>query len=203
MGPAHSPAITTKGDTMSTHPAVREWTYAEFARLPDDGNRYEVIAGELYVTPPPDWSHQEASARFNWRLRGFATEQHALGLVLYAPLAVIFADGDYLEPDIVFLRADHMHYRTKRGIEGPPDLVVEVLSPSTAMRDRGIKRERYALYGVPEYWVIDADRGRVEVYRLQEDADRPAVVTDTLRWQPLEDGPELELNVAVLLAGLD
>ena len=78
---------------MATHPAVREWTYAEFARLPDDGNRYEVIAGELYVTPAPDTSHQEASARIFTELRLFATREHKLGEVLYAPVDVLTLVG--------------------------------------------------------------------------------------------------------------
>lgn len=188
---------------MSTHPAVREWTYAEFARLPDDGKRYEVIAGELYVTPAPGSIHQIVHARFFTELRVFATNQHKLGEVLSAPLDVLFAEGDYLQPDILFVRAEHRAFQTRRGIEGPPDLVVEVLSPTSALRDRSLKRERYALYGVPEYWVIDADRKRVEVYRLQEDADRPEVVEDTLRWTPVPGGPVLELNVAELLANVE
>jgi Uma2 family endonuclease len=188
---------------MSTQPAVRGWTYEEFARLPDDGNRYEVIAGELHVTPPPETPHQEASARFFMELRGFATKQHSLGLVLYAPVAVLFGEGDYLEPDIVFLRNDHGEFRTRRGIEGPPDLVVEVLSRSTARQDRGIKRERYAAYGVPEYWIVDPDRGTVEVYHLQEGAGRATIVRDRLRWQPVPAGPVLELDVRELLSGLD
>jgi Uma2 family endonuclease len=188
---------------MSTQSAaVRGWTYEEFARLPDDGNRYEVIAGDVYVTPPPDTSHQEASARLFMELRDFATRKHGLGQVLYAPVAVVLSDGDYVEPDIVFLRSDHAHYRTRRAIEGPPDLVVEILSPTTSRRDRGLKRERYARFGVREYWIVDADRRRVEVYRLWDDADTPMIVADRLAWQPLEDGPVLELNVAELLADL-
>jgi Uma2 family endonuclease len=189
---------------MSTQSAAaRAWTFEEFARLPDDGNRYEVIAGELYVTPPPDITHQEASARFNWLLRGFATEQHALGRVWYAPLAVMLGDGDYLEPDIVFLLKEHEHYRTRRAIEGPPDLVVEILSPTTARQDRGIKRQRYAHFGVTEYWIVDTDRRRVEVYRLQEDPDHARLVADRLTWRPVEGGPVLEIDVAALLADLD
>lgn len=90
---------------------------------------------------------------------------------------------------------------------GGPDpfarLVVEVLSKFTETRDRGIKRECYARYGVPEYWIIDADRRRVEVYRLQEDPDRATVVTAGLTWQPMEGGPVLELDVAELLANLE
>ena len=188
---------------MATHPAVREWTYAEFARLPDDGNRYEVIAGELYVTPPPETPHQVVSGRLHLELASFAMKQHQLGEVLYSPLAVLFGEGDYMEPDLVFLRNEHKHYRTRRAIEGPPDLVIEILSPSTTRQDRGIKRERYAHYGVSEYWIIDADRRRVEVYRLQEDADRPTIVTDRLAWRPVEGGPVLELDVRELLTNLE
>jgi Uma2 family endonuclease len=188
---------------MSTHPAVREWTYAEFARLPDDGNRYEVIAGELCVTPPPETPHQVASGRFFIELSLFATREHTLGEVLYAPVAVLLGEGDYLEPDIVFLLNEHKHYRTRRGIEGPPDLVIEILSPSTARQDRGVKRERYAHYGVSEYWIIDADRRRVEVYRLQEDPTRAIIMADLLRWQPVKGGPVLELDVRELLTNLE
>lgn len=189
---------------MATQTAPAQgWTYEEFARLPDDGSRYEVIAGELYVTPAPGKVHQVVSARFSWQLRGFATEQHRLGEVLYAPIDVLFAEGDYLQPDIVFLRADHEHYWTKRGIEGPPDLVVEVLSPSTARQDRILKRERYARFGVPEYWIVDPRLRRVEVYRLQEGTDQPAIVSGRLEWRPVAGGPVLELDEAELLRNLD
>ncbi|HEX6042378.1 Uma2 family endonuclease [Longimicrobium sp.] len=189
---------------MSTQSAaVRDWTYDDFARLPDDGNRYEVIAGELFVTPPPDTPHQEASARFFMEMRDFATRKHGLGLVLYAPVAVVLGDGDYVEPDIVFLRREHEHYRTRRAIEGPPDLVVEILSPATARQDRGVKRQRYAQFGVAEYWIVDTDRRRVEVYRLREDPDHARLVADRLTWSPVPGGPVLELNVVELLADLD
>ncbi|HEX6912032.1 MAG TPA: Uma2 family endonuclease [Longimicrobium sp.] len=189
---------------MSTRSAaVRGWTYEEFARLPDDGNRYEVIAGDVYVTPAPGSIHQKVSARFFTELRVFATNQHRLGEVLYAPLDVILDEAaDYVQPDVVFLRRERGYLLTRRGIEGPPDLVVEILSPTTALQDRGIKRLRYAHFGVPEYWIVDTERHRVEVYRLQDDADDPILVTDRLRWQPVEGGPVLELNVAELLSDL-
>ena len=189
---------------MSTRSApVRGWTYEEFARLPDDGNRYEVIDGELFVTPAPSSIHQRVSARLGTELRVFATNQHRLGEVLYAPLDVILGEADYVQPDIIFLRKERGTLLTKRGIEGPPDLVVEILSPTTAIRDRTIKRERYARHGVPEYWIVDTVARRVEVYHLHEDADSPRIVTDLLRWQPVEGGPVLELDVAELLADLE
>jgi Uma2 family endonuclease len=188
---------------MSTQSPVRGWTYEEFARLPDDGNRYEVIAGDLYVTPAPGSIHQKVSARFFMELRVFATNQHKLGEVLYAPLDVIFEDGDYVQPDLVFLRRERSELLTERGIEGPPDLVIEILSPATARQDRGIKRDRYAHFGVPEYWIVDTERRRVEVYRLADAVEDPIIVADRLTWQPVAGGPVLELNVAELLADLE
>ena len=185
---------------MATHPARRGWSYAEFARLPDDGNRYEVIGGELYVTPGPRRVHQEVAARLQFELRGFATVQQRLGPVL-GPLDVIFAEGDYLAPDLMFIREDHLGYETERGFEGPPDLVVEVLSPTTALRDRTIKRERYAAYGVPEYWIVDVEARRVEVYRPGDEG--PSIHTERLAWHPVEGGPVLELDLGELFADLD
>lgn len=185
---------------MATHPAVREWTYAEFARLPDDGNRYEVIAGELYVTPSPDRSHQKVSSRLNAMFLVFCEEQGA-GDVYQAPFDVIFGEGDYLEPDLVFVREDRVDEVIRdHGIVGTPDLIVEILSDSTERRDRGIKRERYAAYGVPEYWIIDTDAKHVEVYRLTGgELRRVAVEDDVLRYRPTPGMPQLVIDVPHLL----
>jgi Uma2 family endonuclease len=90
----------------------------------------------------------------------------------------------------------------RRGIEGAPDLVVEVLSRSTAARDRGIKRERYALFGVTEYWVVDSTRKQIEVHRLAESPDEPRIVTDTLVWRPAPGAPALEISLAALFRDL-
>ena len=183
---------------MSTQPAVRRWTYDEFARLPNDGNRYEVIGGELYVTPAPTPLHQKIVTRLIAALDGFC-DTHGLGEV-FAPIDVLFGEGDYLTPDLVFVALDRMAIVSDRAAEAAPDLVVEVLSPTTAMRDRGIKRERYARFGVIEYWIVDIQRSRVERYMLQNEPDRPAeMATDTLDWQPVAGGPVLTLNVPDLL----
>lgn len=185
---------------MATHPARRGWSYAEFARLPDDGNRYEVIGGELYVTPSPRLDHQDIVGALVVRLRPFVDE-HGLGKVYAGPVDVLFAKGDYLAPDLVFLASHHFGFRTQRGIEGPPDLVVEVLSPGTAVRDRTLKRQRYALYGVPEYWTVDVDRRRVEIYRPLD--EQPAVLDTFLCWQPVQNGPVLEIDLVALFRELD
>jgi Uma2 family endonuclease len=181
---------------MATKPAFQHWTYAEFERLPqDDGNRYEVIAAELVVSPGPRPRHQRAVGRLMSALDVF-TQEHALGEVYPGPIDVLLSDADYLEPDLVFVRRERAGIVSERAIESAPDLVVEVISPSTALRDRGIKRERYALFGVPLYWVVDVDLRQVEVYRLAESPYEPVeIATDTLVWQPVEDGPSLTLSV--------
>src|SRR3712207_8553071 len=90
---------------MSTQSAVRGWTYEEFARLPDDGNRYEVIAGDLYVTPAPGSIHQRVSVRLSALFESFCEEQGA-GTAYHAPYDLILGEGDYVEPDLVFARRD-------------------------------------------------------------------------------------------------
>lgn len=188
---------------MATPRDRSRWSYAEFARLPsDDGNRYEVIAGELHVTPAPRPLHQRVVTRLARLLDEFV-EGHELGWVLTGPVDVLFAEGDYVEPDLVFVRRERRGVISDRGLEAAPDLIVEVASESTAPRDRGLKRERYAHFGVPEYWVADPDAGRIEVFRPQESGGRPRVVTGTLTWRPVPGGPTLEIPVAEALRGIE
>jgi Uma2 family endonuclease len=182
---------------MATNPARRGWSYAEFARLPDDGNRYEIIDGEVHVTPAPRSQHQQIIATLTALMLNFAWE-HDLGWVLTGPINVFFGPGDYLEPDLIFVRHERAGIISERGVEAAPDLVVEVLSDSTAFRDRGIKRERYAHFGVAEYWIVDERNRRVEVFRI---AEPPVIVTDELTWQPIPAGPELRMSVSRLLRG--
>lgn len=187
---------------MATQPApVHRWTYEELRALPDDGNRYEVIAGDLYMTPTPRSAHQRVAFRLGHLIESYIEANHLGGWVSLA-VDVLFAEGDYLEPDLVYVREDRLDIVTKRGVEGAPDLVVEVLSESTAARDRGIKRQRYAWFGVPEYWVVDIDAEQVEVYRLGEDPARPRIEREILKWQPVADGPMMEISVQKLMADL-
>ncbi|HUH11744.1 MAG TPA: Uma2 family endonuclease [Longimicrobiales bacterium] len=188
---------------MATPPTTSGWSYSEFARLPsDDGNRYEVIEGELYVTPSPRSLHQAAVTALTGTLGAFV-EEHGLGWVLAGPIDVLFAEGDYLAPDLVFVRRERRGIISDRGLEGAPDLVVEVLSESTAGRDRVLKRRRYAHFGVPEYWVADPDAKLIEVYRLGRGAEAPEVCREELRWRPVVDGPELVLTVPDVLRGFE
>lgn len=178
------------------------WTYAEFARLPSEGStRHEVIAGELVVTPAPPLRHQRVVRDLIMLLHPFVRE-HGLGELYPGPVDVLFGEGDYLEPDIVFVRTDHRQYLTDRGVEGPPDLIIEILSPSTADRDRGLKLERYRTFAVPEYWVVDPDARSIEVWRLAAGAREPEFFgpTDPLRWQPGPGEAVLDFVVGEVLA---
>jgi Uma2 family endonuclease len=188
---------------MASHPSPIRWTYEEFARLPRSyRNRYEVIAGELYVTPAPGGLHQRIVTELTVALE-IHNREHGLGRVIVGPIDVLFGEGDYLEPDLVFVRRERLGILRERGIEGAPDLVVEVASPSTAKRDRTLKRDRYIHFGVPEYWIVDAGAGEVLVHRLGADPDRPEVCRDVLRWRPWPSAPALQLSVPELLRGLE
>jgi Uma2 family endonuclease len=166
---------------MEAHRTRTRWTYAEFARLPSEGGaRNEIIAGELVVTPAPSTRHQRVVGKIMILIGGFV-ETHRLGVVLPGPIDVLFAEGDYVEPDLVFVARGHESLLSDRGIEGPPDLIIEVLSPSTRTRDRGSKLERYRHFGVAGYWIVDPEERMVEIWHGE--APEPDVVRDTLVWR--------------------
>jgi Uma2 family endonuclease len=135
---------------------------------PEDGNIYEVIDGALYVTPAPAWIHQRVVGRL---LLFVSREVFGIGLGEVVPaLTGLVLDDEYgLQPDILYIPNDHRHIITERGVEGPPALVVEVLSPSTRARDLGIKLRRYAAAGADDYWVVDPLARTLEELRLTGD----------------------------------
>jgi Uma2 family endonuclease len=149
-------------------PTQGEWTYEDYLRLPEDGNRYEVIRGFLYVSPAPLPEHQYAAFEFAVCLQGFVREQDC-GTVYMAPLDVVLpaSIANPVQPDVMFFRKGN---EPRRGtvFEGVPDLIAEALSPGTSRRDRTIKLEAYRDAGVPEYWLLDPDAGTVMVYVLEK-----------------------------------
>jgi Uma2 family endonuclease len=189
---------------MQAKPARKRWTYAEFARLPDrEGARQEVICDELVVTPAPSLHHQRIAGRLFVELFQFV-ENERLGEVFPAPLDVLLGEGDYLEPDIVFVRAERSgDLLSDRGVEGPPDLVVEILSPATEARDRGIKLDRYAQFGVAEYWIVDPDAKSIEVYDLKGESTNPTVYRqeDLFQWTPPGAAGCLVISLPTLFEG--
>lgn len=142
-------------------------TYADWLAFPDDGRLYEIIEGELFVTPPPNVEHQRVSREIEFRLLQHL-RTHASGEVFYAPIGVRLGEEDVLEPDIVVVLNQHRDRIGRQTIEGAPDLVVEILSPGTAKRDLGPKRARYEAAAVPEYWIVDPEKRRIEVLSLRQ-----------------------------------
>lgn len=139
--------------------------YTDLEQMPDDGRRYEIYDGELSVVPSPIPLHQFAILAISRLLDDYSTAHG--GYALAAPIDIVFSEHNVLQPDVVFFRAERQHLIDPRAvIRHPPDLVVEVLSPSTARNDRGRKLRVFARFGVPEYWIADPDRKSVEVLSL-------------------------------------
>ena len=148
-------------------PPQGRWTYADYAALPDDGNRYEIIAGVLYMTPAPGTGHQSISARVVTFLVTHV-EFAGLGRVFAAPVDVELAPDTVVQPDIVVVLSANLHRITPSRIIGAPDLVVEILSPGTAGYDRREKQDAYARAGVGEYWIVDPGAQTVELLTLDQ-----------------------------------
>ncbi len=158
--------------------ATKQWTLEEVHSLPDDGNKYELVRGELFVTPPPAEEHEDIGARLAQVLSPFVTANR-LGLI-YRPRAVIRFEGSEVEPDL-FVRQPRATKEKDWDDAPTPILVVEVLSPSTRRRDQQQKRELYLDVGVGEYWIVDGDRREVRVIRR----GMPDVVASgELTWHP-------------------
>ena len=142
-------------------------TYRDYEALPADGRLYELHDGALSVTPAPGTRQQRVSSALNSVLKRHVTAR-GLGEVLYAPVDVILADSTIVQPDLVYLDSTRAHLVSERGIEGPPTLVVEILSPHTTSIDRSTKRRLYAWFGVPHYWIVDPESRTIEAYALVE-----------------------------------
>lgn len=140
-------------------------TYKDYEALPADGRRYEVHDGELSVTPAPSPRHQRISGRL-YRLLQSHVESRRLGEVFYSPTDCILSDTSIVQPDLIYLDPTRLSAVSDRGIEGPPTLVIEILSPSTVQIDRGVKFQLYARHGIPHYWIVDPDARTIEAYDL-------------------------------------
>jgi Uma2 family endonuclease len=140
-----------------------KYTHADLLVMPEDGKRREILDGEMFVSPSPFLLHQLIVGRLVAALCRYL-EQHPIGRVLLSLLDVIFSDHDVLEPDLIFLLNEHRAI-LQDWIRGVPDLVIEVLSPSSISMDRGPKLKAYAHFGVPKYWIADPEAHAIEVYR--------------------------------------
>jgi Uma2 family endonuclease len=147
-------------------PSTVRYTWADYLSTPEDtSRRYEIVDGGLFVTAAPRARHQEVVANLVETLGGL-TRSHHLGKVLPGPITVRLHDELVVEPDLIFIRADRLGIVDPEGVvDGPPDLVVEILSPSNRSYDRNLKRKHYLENGIPELWILDADERIVEVWR--------------------------------------
>ncbi len=177
------------------------WTVAQVLELPDDGKRYELVDGELLVTPAPSLAHQHALGALYWQLYPFV-ESNAVGRLFQSPADIEPDERTLVQPDLfVAPLIEGRPPRTWKQI-GPLLLAVEALSPSTARADRQIKRRRYQRHGVAEYWIMDLDAQLVERWRPAD--ERPEVLAEQLSWFPAGTARPFELDLpAFFTAVLD
>jgi Uma2 family endonuclease len=142
----------------------RKLTYEDYVLLPDEeGQRYEIIDGELFVTPSPIEKHQRIVVNFV-RIIGNYVFEHRCGRLYVAPFDVVLSRHDVVQPDLLYLTKEHASVLTEKNVQGAPDFVIEVLSEGKGRWDEGLKLRRYQQFGVAEYWVVDPKRDRIRVY---------------------------------------
>ena len=192
--------VTVDGGTRNrTHVATAnpafKFTYEDYRTAPPD-KRYELLDGDLLLNPAPNLKHQDVQVRLGTRLGQFI-EERALGAFFFAPCDVVLSDTDVVQPDLLFVSRERRRLLSNGdNVRGAPDLVVEILSPATAERDRGYKRMLYAKHGVKEYWLVDPVAETVSSLRQRAGALVVAHTfgrNETLR-SPLLAGFELDLG---------
>ena len=173
-------------------------TYDDFVNFPDDGRRHELIDGEHFVTPAPVLRHQELLGRLHLAL-GNHLVQHRAGKVYLAPADVVFSSFDVVEPDLLFVSNERLEILADTRLTGAPDLVVEILSPSTRRTDEIRKRQLYGRFDVREYWIVDPEVDAIKVYRRAADGTFPrvaelAAADDDVLQTPLLPGLSVKLR---------
>ena len=180
---------------MAMATVTKRWTLDELHSLPDDGNKYEVVRGELFVTPAPTPTHETVCARLSRILTRYA-ELEGLGLV-YHPRAVLQFEDSEVEPDLM-VRREHTGDSGTWSSAPVPSLIVEVFSPSTRQRDQNQKRDLYMDAGVGEYWMVDPERRAFIVIRKGRDN---VVITDAMTWHPESAASPLVCDLARVFDG--
>ncbi len=143
-----------------------KYTYEDYLNTPE-GERYELLDGELILVASPNEGHQMVSIRLGSKMHVFV-DTRELGWVFHAPFDIVFSDTEVVQPDLMFISKERENIRTTANVQGAPDLVVEILSPSSLKRDWEYKRELYAKYGVKEYWIADPVHKMISVMLLRD-----------------------------------
>jgi Uma2 family endonuclease len=182
---------------MGMPQAARDWTVQRVLALPDDGNRYEVVDGELLVTPAPTFHHQDAIFALAWRLKPFVDSSSG-GYLSLSPADMELDERTLVQPDLFVFELPGGRRPQRWADITKILLAIEVLSPSTARADRHVKRRRYQRQGISEYWIVDLDSRLVERWRPTD--DRPEILSETLVWQPPDSTAPFELGLAAFFA---
>lgn len=179
--------------------ASRQWTVEEVWALPADGNRYEVIDGELFVTPGPKRLHQDIALDLHFALKTYL-QPSGFARVYAAPADILSGPRTLVQPDVFVIPLVGGKIPREWNVLRTLLLAVEVLSPSSARADRTVKRRLYLDNGIPEYWIVDGNARLIERWRAGD--TRPEIVTEKLEWHPVVTHPPFELDVAGLFAGI-
>jgi Uma2 family endonuclease len=174
-------------------PATTHWTVDMVRALPDDGKRYEVIDGELFVTPAPTLGHQRAAFELGTLLKSYVAT-HGIGEVVLSPADVLTAEHVMVQPDVFVAPLVEGRKPASWKDVGIPLLAIEILSPSTARADRQVKRRLYQRERVSEYWIVDVDARLLE--RWRPDDERPEILAERIEWQPDVGAPPLVIDLA-------
>jgi Uma2 family endonuclease len=142
------------------------WTYEDYLLLPDDGKRYQIVRGELFMSAAPIPKHQIVSIRLVFRILQYV-EAHRLGICLCAPIDLLLAKDSVVQPDIIFIQESRRGIIGEKYLTAAPDLVIEILSDSTRKLDLVLKRSLYAEHGVREYWIVDPKAERIDIHVLE------------------------------------
>jgi Uma2 family endonuclease len=193
---AHAATVRGSSPPWLEDPHDRPLTHHDLDHTPDDGNRYEIIDGELYVSPFPSASHQNVATQLVSILNHYV-RQRSLGLVFTSGLKVVLDEPTGVGPDVVFISQGRLDTLMADGFYGAPDLLVEVLSSKPAL-DTLIKKKKYARSGVPHYWIVDPEKRTLQAYRLE--GDRYHLMAEVLGEAVFE--PSLFPGLAIPLADL-
>ena len=198
VSPRRLPDVRPTAHTMGMPAAAHRYTATEVLGFPYDGNRYELVHGELLVTPAPSQAHQIVLGRLHVWLQDYARVSRRSVQVFFSPADIMWSEAEYVQPDLFVVPAEEVtgNWRDCRTLL----LAVEVASPGSARADRVTKRRLYQERGVATYWMVDPSAELVEVWHPQD--ERPEIVSDTLRWRVSPDSPEVAITLADVFAEL-
>lgn len=176
-------------------------TAHEYMTMPDGPPYYQLIEGELLMSPSPNWRHQDIAGRIYAKILNYLEDQN-IGYVFISPLDVILTELNVVQPDVLFVSSERKSIVGERCIEGAPDFVVEILSDSTAHLDKGQKRKIYARTGVKELWIVNSELKEIAVYDLKKSVGTPQATYGANERLKSKIFPGLEFSCAAIFKAI-